>query len=124
MAGSLSDFKYVDNSGRTWLVRIDKSNALATGTGFVPITNADLTLDYLPRNIEMRYVTVHHPSRPIKRDIYIANKVCPIWLGNQNTIQLIDYQDRTFQSFRIGNRIQEKFKYRPHVTDTYQTDSP
>ncbi|OYQ66647.1 hypothetical protein B9G53_03510 [Pseudanabaena sp. SR411] len=124
MAGSLSDFKYIDNSGRAWLIRLDRSNCLATGTGFVPLQQADLNLDYLPRNIELRYVVAKHPTRPIKREIYCATTTCPLWRGEQETITLVDYQDKTNQVFNVGNRIQERKKYTAKVLDTYQNDSP
>jgi hypothetical protein len=124
MAGSLADFKYIDNSGRAWLIRIDKSNALTTGTGFVPIKQADLTLDYLPRNIDLRYVICKHPTRPIKREIYCQSTSAPIWLGTQETINLIDYQDRSIQAFNVGNRIQEKPSYTAKLIDTFQNDNP
>ena len=124
MAGSQADFKYLDNSGKAWLVRIDKSNALATGTGFVEITQADLTLDYLPRNINLRFAIARHPTRPIKREIYCQSKDCAIWLGTQETINLRDFQDGSLQTFKIVDRIQEKPKYTAKLTDTYQNDNP
>lgn len=124
MAGSISDFKYTDDDGNSWLVRIDKSNALATGTGFVALTQADLSLHYLPRNIEMRYVNCRHPTRPINREIYCANTTAAIWVGTQKTIQLTDYQDRSLQNFNCGKRIAENQKYRASLADTYQNDSP
>ena len=124
MAGSLADFKYLDNSGRTWLVRIDRSNALSAGTGFVPITQADMGLDYLPRNIELRYVEAKHPTRPIKRNIYCQSINAPIWIGTQSVISLPDYQNNSLTNFKIGNRIQEAFRYTAKLIDTYQNDSP
>jgi hypothetical protein len=124
MAGSIADFKYTDDNGKSWLVRIDKSNALTTGTGFAALTQADMSLEYLPRNIEMRFVTCRHPTRPINRRIYCANTDAAIWKGTQKTIQLEDHQDRTMQAFNIGKRTAENRKYQPNLTDTYQTDSP
>lgn len=124
MAGSLADFKYIDNAGKAWLVRIDKSNALTSGTGFVNLTNADMTLDYLPRNIELRYVSCKHPSRPIKRNIYCQSTNAPAWKGEIETLALTDYQDRTIQNFKIGDRYQERAIYTAKLQDTYQTDTP
>jgi|GEM_PF-2884343 len=124
MAGSLADFKYLDNSGKSWLVRIDRSNALSTGTGFVPIVQADMALDYLPRNIKLRYIEAKHPTRPIKRIIYCQSIAAPIWIGSQSTINLPDYQSNTSQSFKIGNRVQETSIYRANLIDSYQNDSP
>jgi hypothetical protein len=121
MAGSLADFKYLDDQGQAWLVRIDKSNALATGTGFVALTQADLTLHYLPRNIELRYVNCRHPTRPINRKIYCQSTSAPIWTGTTKTIVLTDYQDRTQQTFNVGKRVAENEKYRANLADTYQT---
>ena len=124
MAGSIADFKYTDDDGNPWLVRIDKSNALATGTGFTALTQAGLNLHYLPRNIDMRFVNCRHPSRPINRTIYCANTDAAIWKGTQKTIQLEDYQDRTMQAFNVGKRTGEVKKYQPQLTDSYQTDNP
>lgn len=124
MAGSLADFKYLDNAGRAWLIRIDKSNALATGTGFVEITQADLALDYLPRNIEIRYAVCRHPTRPIKRNIYCQSKSSDIWTGAKETILLRDFQDGSLQTFKIVDRIQEKPAYTAKLMDTYQNDNP
>jgi len=121
MAGSLADFKYLDDQGRPWLVRIDKSNALATGTGFFALTQADLALDYLPRNIELRYVNCRHPTRPINRKIYCQSTSAAIWTGTTKTIVLTDYQDRTSQTFNVGKRVAENEKYRANLADTYQT---
>ncbi|WP_055077263.1 hypothetical protein [Pseudanabaena sp. 'Roaring Creek'] len=124
MAGSLADFKYIADDGSAWLVRIDKSNALATGTGFVPLTQADLGLKYLPRNLELRYVNCRHPTRPINRTIYCQSTSAPIWLGTTKTISLRDYQDGSVQAFNVGKRVAEKEKYRVNLTDTYQNDTP
>lgn len=124
MAGSLADFKYFDDAGNPWLVRIDKSNALATGTGFAALVQQDLGLWFLPRNLELRYVICQHPTRPIKRDIYCQSTSSPIWIGTAPTIVLTDYQDRSLQVFNVGQRVREKVKYFPRVTDTYQTDNP
>lgn len=124
MAGSLADFKYFDDSGRPWLIRIDKSNGLATGTGFVSITQADLSLDYLPRNIEPRFVNCRHPTRPINRKVYCQSTNAAIWLGTTKTISLRDYQDASLQSFNVGKRVAENQKYRANLSDTYQTDTP
>lgn len=124
MAGSTADFKYIDNSGRPWLVRIDKSNALTTGTGFTAITQSELTLDYLPRNIDLRYVICKHPTRPITRRIYCQSTNAPIWIGTQQTINLVDYQDLSIQAFKIGDRKAEKFLYTAKLIDTYQNDNP
>lgn len=124
MAGSLSDFKYIADDGRAWLIRIDRSNALATGTGFTPLTSEDASLDYLPRNLEPRFVNCRHATRPINRKIYCANTTAPIWTGVTKTIQLTDYQDRSQQTFNVGKRTAEKQKYRVNVTDSYQNDSP
>lgn len=124
MAGSLADFKYFDNSGKAWLVRIDKSNALTTGTGFVALTNADLALDYLPRNLDLRYVVCKHPTRSIKRNIYCQSKDAAIWKGTQETISLPDYQDNSIQSFNVVDRFQEKQIYSAKLIDTYQNDNP
>lgn len=121
MAGSLADFKYLDDQGQAWLVRIDKSNALATGTGFVALTQADLALNYLPRNIELRYVNTRHPTRPINRVIYCQSTSSPIWLGTHKIIVLTDYQDNSQQTFNIGKRCAENQKYRANLPDTYQT---
>lgn len=124
MAGSLADFKYLDNSGKAWLVRIDKSNALATGTGFVEITQTDLNLDYLPRNLDLRYAVAKHPTRPIKRNIYCQSKECDLWKGTQETISLRDFQDGSLQNFKIVDRIQEKPKYTAKLLDIFQNDNP
>jgi hypothetical protein len=123
VAGSLADFKYFDDRGLPYLIRIDRSNALRSGTGFVPITQADLSLDYLPRNLEPRYVTARHPNRPINRSIYCQSLNSPLWLGTQTTITLIDYQDNSLQSFNIVKREFEKKSYTPKLIDTYQTDT-
>ena len=124
MAGSVADFKYLDNSGRAWLVRIDKSNALTTGTGFTEIIQSELSLDYLPRNIELRYAVARHPNRPIRRRIYCQSKTAPLWLGTQETISLRDYQDGSMQTFKIVDRIQEKPIYTAKLIDSYQNDNP
>lgn len=124
MAGSLSDFKYLDDRGLPYLVRIDRSNALRAGTGFTAITQSDLSLDYLPRNIELRYVVARHPTRPINRKIYCQSLTAPLWIGSQNTITLIDYQDNSLQSFAIVNREFERKSYTAKLVDTYQTDTP
>ena len=124
MAGSLADFKYLDDEGNPWLVRIDKSNALTTGTGFVPLLQQDLGLKYLPRNLELRYVICKHPSRPISRDIYCQSLAAAIWTGIVPTIVLTDYQDRTLQTFNVGQRVREKIKYFPKLLDSYQNDNP
>lgn len=121
MAGSISDFKYLDDRNQAYLVRIDKSNALKNGTGFVPLTQADLALDFLPRNIELRYVKVRHPSRPIDRYIYCASLLAPLWLGTQKTIILTDYQDNSQQDFNVISREFERKTYTAKLTDTYQT---
>lgn len=121
MAGSLADFKYLDDRGLGYLVRIDKSNALRTGTGFVALTQADLALDYIPSNIELRYVVARHPSRPINRKIYCQSLTAPLWIGTQTTINLIDYQDNSLQEFKIVNREFERKKYTAKLIDTYQT---
>jgi carboxypeptidase C (cathepsin A) len=124
MAGSLADFKYIDNSGKAWLVRIDKSNALTTGTGFTNLTSQDLALDYLPRNIELRYVNCKHPTRPINRRIYCQSINAAAWKGQIETLALTDYQDRTIQNFKIGDRKQERASYTAKLVDTYQNDTP
>lgn len=124
MAGSVADFKYFDDNGNPWLIRIDKSNALTTGTGFVALTQADLTLNYLPRNLEPRFVTCKHPTRPIKRDIYCASKAAAIWIGTQSTLTLTDFQDRSQQTFTVGKRTQEKEKYSAKIIDSFQNDNP
>lgn len=124
MAGSIADFKYIDNSGLAWLIRIDKSNALSPGTGFVALEQSDLILKYLPRNIDLRYVNARHPTRPITRRIYCQSITAPIWTGSQETIELIDFQDRSIQTFKIGDRIQEKPIYSAKLIDTFQNDNP
>jgi hypothetical protein len=124
MAGSLADFKYLDDNGNPWLVRIDKSNGLASGTGFVALTQADLTLNFLPRNLELRYVNCRHPTRPITRVIFCQSTSSPLWLGTTTTIQLTDYQDRSLQAFKVGKRVAENQKYRANLIDSYQNDSP
>lgn len=121
MAGSLADFKYLDDQGEAWLVRIDKSNALATGTGFVALTQADLVLHYLPRNIELRFVNCRHATRPLNRRIYCQSTSAAIWLGTTKTITLTDYQDNSQQTFNVGKRVGENQKYRANLADTYQT---
>lgn len=124
MAGSLADFKYTTDDGDTYLLRIDRSNASLPGTGFEPITDEDLSTPYLPRNIEPRYAWAQHPTRPIKRRLWIANPTAPIWTGEVKEVELIDYQDSSTQVFRITRRIQEKEIYRPQLPDSYQNDSP
>ena len=124
MAGSQADFKYIDNQDRAWLLRIDRSNALSLGTGFMPIQTSDLPLDYLPRNVEPRYVIAKHPTRPIKREIYCQSINSDIWRAGQLTIPLEDYQDRTMQQFKIIKWISERKSYNVRVTDTYQNDNP
>ncbi len=124
MAGSIADFKYFDDDGTPWLIRIDKSNALTTGTGFVALTQADLTLNYLPRNLEPRYVVCKHPTRPISRNIYCAHKDAAIWKGTQSTVSLTDFQDRTQQAFNVGKRIQQREIYSPKLIDSFQNDTP
>lgn len=124
MAGSTADFKYQDNSGKDWLVRIDKSNALANGTGFVEIELEDLALDYLPRNINLRYAVAKHPSRPVRRNIYCQSKEAALWTGEVETISLRDFQDGSLQTFKIVDRIQEKPSYTAKLIDTYQNDNP
>jgi hypothetical protein len=123
VAGSLADFKYFDDRGLPYLIRIDKSNALKSGTGFVPLIQADLSLDYLPRNLEPRYIQARHPTRPINRSIYCQSTNSPLWLGTQKTITLIDYQDNSLQIFEVVNRIVEKKLFRAKLLDTYQTDT-
>jgi len=124
MAGSFADFKYLDDDGNAWLLRLDRSNCLSAGTGFVLITQADLVLDYLPRNIEPRVVIARHPTRSIKRPIVCASTSSPLWTGAQETINLIDYQDRTIQNFKITDRLRERAKYTAKLQDTYQNDNP
>jgi len=124
MAGSIADFKYFTDDGRAWLIRIDKSNALATGTGFTPLTAEDANLDYLPRNLEPRYVNCRQTTRGINRTIFCASTSAPIWTGANKTIQLTDYQDRSLQTFNVGKRTAEKEKYRASITDSFQNDSP
>ena len=124
MAGSIADFKYFDDDGSPWLIRIDKSNALTTGTGFVALTQADLTLNYLPRNLEPRYVICQHPTRPIKREIYCQSKDAPIWKGTQTTISLRDFQDGSIQQFNVGKRVQQLERYSARLLDSYQNDNP
>lgn len=124
MAGSLRDFKYFDDRNLPYLVRIDNSNALRSGTGFVIMTQPDLLLDYLPRNMELRYVTARHPTRPINRTIYCQSLTAPLWIGTQTTISLIDYQDNSLQQFAIVDRTFEKKLYKARLNDTYQNDSP
>ncbi len=121
MAGSLADFKYFDDKGRPFLIRIDKSNALRTGTGFVVITAPDLNLDYLPRNLDPRYVVARHPTRPISRHIYCQSLTAPLWTGTQTTVQLIDYQDNSLQNFEIVNRRVERKLFTAKLIDTYQS---
>jgi hypothetical protein len=123
VAGSLADFKYFDDRGLPYLIRIDKSNALRSGTGFVALIQADLSLDYLPRNLEPRYIQARHPNRPINRSIYCQSVNSPLWLGTQKTITLIDYQDNSLQSFEVVNRVFEKKLFRAKLLDTYQTDT-
>lgn len=122
MAGSQADFKYFDDRGLPYLIRIDKSNALKTGTGFVAIVQADLSLDYLPRNLDPRYVIARHPTRPINRSIYCQSTSSALWLGTQKTIMLTDYQDNSLQSFQIVKRVFEKKLYSARLFDTYQSD--
>ena len=124
MAGSQADFRYIDNQSRAWLLRTDRSNALSLGTGYTPIQLSDLPLDYLPRNIEPRYVIAKHPTRPIKREIYCQSTNCDIWRNGQDTILLEDYQNRTMQQFKIMKWMPEKKSYNVRVTDTYQNDNP
>ena len=124
MAGSLADFKYIDDQGKAWLIRIDKSNALITGTGFVVLTQADLSLDFLPRNIEPRFVNCRHPTRPINRTLYCQSTSAALWLGTVRTVQLTDYQNRSLQTFNVGKRVGEVEKYRANLIDSYQNDSP
>lgn len=123
MAGSLADFKYIDDQGKAWLIRIDKSNALITGTGFIAIAQADLSLNYLPRNLEARYVNCRHPTRPINRTLYCRSTSSALWLGTVTTVSLIDYQDKSLQTFNVGKRVAENQKYRPNLIDSYQNDS-
>lgn len=124
MAGSLADFKYLDDNGNPWIVRIDKSNALANGTGFTPLIQQDLGLSFLPRNLELRYVVCTHPTRPIKRDIYCHSLSAPLWIGTITTIELTDYQDRSLQTFTISQRVREKVKYFARLIDSSQNDNP
>lgn len=124
MAGSLADFKYIDDLGKAWIIRIDKSNALVTGTGFVMLTAADLALDFLPRNIEPRYVNCRHPKRPINRILFCQSLTSPLWLGTTRTVTLTDFQDKTQQVFNVGKRVAENQKYRANLVDSYQSDSP
>lgn len=122
MAGSLIDCAYTSDDGRRWLIRIDKSNALAGG--FTPILQADLSLDYLPRNLEPRYVTCKHPTRSVRRDIYIPSLTSGLWSGAITSITLTDYQDNSQQSFSVKSRNSQRAKYLPNLIDTYQTDNP
>lgn len=124
MAGSLADFKYFDDRGLPYLVRIDRSNALKAGTGFVVLTQADLLLDYLPRNLEPRYIVARHPTRPIQRKIYCQSLTAPLWIGSQLTISLIDYQDNSLQEFSIKKREHERKLFTAKLIDSYQTDNP
>ena len=124
MAGSLADFKYFDDRGLPYLVRIDRSNALKAGTGFVVLTQADLLLDYLPRNLEPRYIVARHPTRPIQRKIYCQSLTAPLWTGSQLTISLIDYQDNSLQEFSVKKREHETKLFTAKLIDTYQTDNP
>ncbi len=122
MAGSLADFKYFDDRGLPYLVRIDRSNALKAGTGFVVLTQADLLLDYLPRNLEPRYIVARHPTRPIQRKIYCQSLTAPLWTGSQLTISLIDYQDNSLQEFSVKKREHESRLFTAKLIDSYQTD--
>ena len=124
MAGSLADFKYFDDRGLPYLVRIDRSNALKAGTGFVVLTQADLLLDYLPRNLEPRYIVARHPTRPIQRKIYCQSLTAPLWTGSQLTISLIDYQNNSLQEFSVKKREHETKLFTAKLIDSYQTDNP
>ena len=124
MAGSLADFKYFDDRGLPYLVRIDKSNALKAGTGFVVLTQADLLLDYLPRNLEPRYIVARHPTRPIQRKIYCQSLTAPLWTGSQLTISLIVYQNNYLQEFSVKKREHETKLFTAKLIDSYQTDNP
>jgi hypothetical protein len=115
MAGSVADFKYFDDQGKPWLIRIDKSNALVTGTGFTLLTQAELALDFLPRNIEPRFVNCRHPTRPINRTLYCQSTSSALWLGAVRTVQLTDFQDKSLQTFNVGKRVAEEEKGVAHI---------
>ena len=120
MAGSISDFVYLDDRNQPWIVRIDRSNALINGTGFVPLSLTDLGLNFLPRNIDLRYVICRHPTRPITRKIYCKSISSPIWIGSIFQISLRDFSDGSMQDFTIGSSRGERKSYSAQLTDTYQ----
>jgi len=122
MAGSLADFRYLDDRSNPWLIRIDKSNALITGTGFLPLVTIDKNLFYLPRNLEARYVTAQHPTKPITRRIYCKSITSDIWRGIIESILLIDYSSGILEQFTIKSRNEEKAKYTINLIDTYQSE--
>lgn len=121
MAGSIADFKYFDDKGNPWLIRIDKSNALTEGTGFIPLTQADMSLHYLPRNLNPRYAIALLPSKPVPRKIYCQSTDSDIWKGVITEILLIDYGTNTLAPFEVKRRVAERAKYKANLIDTYQT---
>lgn len=121
MAGSLSDFKYLDDKGNPWLIRIDKSNALQEGTGFLTLVQADVNLSYLPRNLEPRYAIAVLPNKQLPRKIYCQSINSDIWKGVVTDVLLTDYGSNNATIFVIKRRIAERAKYTANLTDTYQT---
>jgi len=122
MAGSLADFRYLDDSTNPWLIRIDKSNALITGTGFTNLVTTDKSLFYLPRNLEARYVVAQHPTKPITRNIYCRSITSDIWRGVITSILLIDYVTGDLEQFTVKRRREEKAKYTVNLIDTFQSE--
>ena len=123
MAGSRRDFVYVSDDGGQFAVSLDASNAKIAGFGFVAYVG-NPTLYRQPIGLRLRALLVVEPEKQIKRYLPVGNTTCAAWLGQIQTVTLIDYSDLSEATFEVIRKIPERQFNPPRVTDTYQVDPP
>jgi hypothetical protein len=74
MAGSLNWFRYTDDTGNSFSVKLDESNSKATVGGVQLFLNRTIVHPLLAKGFRMRYVNATLVSNPaIKRRFWVGN---------------------------------------------------
>lgn len=111
MAGILKFFRYLSDDGNEYAVELDSSNASLSGFGLLPyLGNPILTRQ--PLGMRLRSLTAIEPDQGLRRRLVVGKPDCPAWLGQVQTVTLIDYNDLSDAPFEIVARIPER-QFRP-----------
>jgi hypothetical protein len=122
MAGSLDTFVYSSDTGQEFLVRLDKTNAIAGG--FALAVPSNITLPALPNRIKMRVVNCRSASG-VTRRIAVGSVGSDIWKGIKRQVDLFIITGDTAKAypFTISSRVGEKERY-VILGESGQTDAP